>query len=85
MIWLIRLQLNQLLSCAPRHKSSGFYLHAEAGGLIRRFLKNNNFTITPWLALDILLYDGDKVESQGDRYENDEVQLFPSIQFGYRF
>ncbi|WP_438462897.1 hypothetical protein [Marinomonas sp. PE14-40] len=50
-----------------------------------RFVKNNNFTITPWLALDILLYDGDKVESQGDTYETDEIQLFPSIQFGYKF
>ncbi|KZM39750.1 hypothetical protein OA92_19040 [Marinomonas sp. SBI22] len=33
------LSIESLLSCAPRHKSSGFYPHAEAGGLIRRFLK----------------------------------------------
>ncbi|WP_438466057.1 ribbon-helix-helix domain-containing protein [Marinomonas sp. PE14-40] len=31
------LSIESLLSCAPRHKSSGFYPHAEAGGLIRSF------------------------------------------------
>ena len=30
------LSIASLLSCAPRHKSSGFYPLAEAGGLIRR-------------------------------------------------
>ena len=50
-----------------------------------RFVKDNNFTITPWLALDILLYDGNSVESDGDSFENEKVQLFPSIHFGYKF
>ncbi|KJZ08662.1 hypothetical protein TW85_23120, partial [Marinomonas sp. S3726] len=37
LIFMLRtLSIESLLSCAPRHKSSDFYPHAEAGGLIRR-------------------------------------------------
>lgn len=50
-----------------------------------RFVNDNNFTITPWLALDILLYEGKRVESDGDTFDNETVQLFPSIHFGYLF
>lgn len=50
-----------------------------------RFVTDNKITITPWIALDILLYDGANVESDGDSFENEKVQLFPSIHLGYRF
>jgi hypothetical protein len=50
-----------------------------------RFVTDNKITITPWIALDILLYDGANVESDGDSFENEKVQLFPSVHLGYRF
>jgi hypothetical protein len=50
-----------------------------------RFVFYKSFTITPILALDIILNEGEEVKVGEDQFINKDFQVFPSVHIGYSF
>lgn len=72
-----------------RHVTSGDAAIRMEGGISARagyrFVIYRRITITPWVAVGYILFNGEPVRIEGDTFERKGYGIFPTVHFGWLF